>query len=64
MLDQLSNLKQNLESKGYATRKDIADALDIIKTNKAKRNQEITELVAGIYDGKQTEKLLSDLDSY
>ena len=64
MLKELQELKNSLDTKGYATRKDIQSALDIIKTKKGKTNQELFELTASIYKGKDQEKLLADIDSY
>lgn len=64
MLEILQPVKERIELAGTATRADIFEALSLISETEEDRDTEITELVSGIYDTVQTNKLLADLDSY
>lgn len=64
MITELQPIKARIEEAERATREDIAEALAIIDAQSGDREQELTEMVEGIYNADQTAMLISSLDSY
>jgi len=64
MIAALDQIKARVTEARKVTRADMQEAITAIKAEGANVEDEISEMVQGVYNADQTAKLLTSLDSY